>query len=234
MVVRLRILLARGAARFPISLARGAARFPISLARGAARFDHALLLGRVLALLVCSGGSGCNREAERQTPDFEDAGDAAAPEDGATLREVRLIDHESWQNYPVELDPLADHQPPAIKCGIAGWFVEAGSLEVDTSHCNYLLIEHPAAVDVPAGSEIEIEIGHFDLLAPEPATAHLALLFDADLQWEHFVDIPGPGNLQRSRFLTTRDLAAGEPIRVHLHNHGQNTWLIGQLVAFLP
>ena len=191
------------------------------------------LLRRVLALLACCGASACDGGANGQTADTEDAGDAAATEDAATLREVRLIDHESWQDYPVELDPLADHQPPTIKCGIAGWFMEGGLLEVDTSHCNYLLIEHPAVVDVPAGSEIEIEIGHFDLLAPEPATAHLALLFDADLQWEQFVDIPGPGNLQRSRFRATRDLAAGEPIRLHLHNHGQNTWLVAQLVAFL-
>ena len=178
--------------------------------------------------------AACTDSADGRGADEPDAATDAAEEDAAPLREVRLIDHSSWHNYPVELDPLPDHQPAMIKCGLSGWFVEAGSLEVDTANCNYLSIEHPAAEAVPAGTEIELELGHFDLLAPEPATAHVALLFESELQWEDFIDIPGPGNLERSRFRATRDLAAGESIRLHLHNHGQNTWLFGQVIAFMP
>jgi hypothetical protein len=189
----------------------------------------------LVALCLSAGVAGC-------PPDDGAAPDAQAPEADAgampdaevALHEARLIDHSAWRNYPAELDPLAAHQPSPIKCNIAGWFVERGALEVDTAECNYVLVEHPAMVDVPAGSEVELELWHFDLIAPDPATAHMALLFDADLQWETFVDIPGPGNLERARFRATRDLAAGEPIRFHLHNHGQNTWMLGDVLTWIP
>jgi hypothetical protein len=186
-----------------------------------------------LALLLSA--AACSSEASG-SPDAQagDAGAEAAQEAAVALQEARLIDHSAWHNYPAELDPLAAHQPAPIKCGLTGWFVERSSLEVDTTECNYVLIEHPALVGVPAGSEVELELWHFDLIAPEPAQAHLALLFDADLQWETFVDIPSLGNLERVRFRTTRELALGEPIRFHLHNHGQNTWMLGDVLTWIP
>jgi hypothetical protein len=183
---------------------------------------------------ACLGAIGCD---ESNAGDSSDAGTDADAADAAQvpLREVLLIDHSAWNNYPVEQDPLPEHQPAApIDCGITGWFVEREAVEVDTNQCNYLLIEHPALVDVPKGSEIELEFWYFDLVAPEPAVAHAALFFDADLQWETHVDIPGLANLQRLRFRTTRALRAGEPIRLHLHNHGQNFWNVGEVFAYVP
>jgi hypothetical protein len=113
-------------------------------------------------------------------------------------------------------------------------FVERGSLEVDTVNCNYLLVEHPAQRPVPRGSNVYLELVHFDLAAPEPATAHVALFFGDDLQWELEIPIPSLAYVYKETFQATRDLAEGEPIRFHLHNHGQNTWLLDSLYAQLP
>jgi hypothetical protein len=150
---------------------------------------------------------------------------------GAALRVVRLTDSESWRAYPAALDPLADHQPAMINCPEVAWFPEGSALDVETAFCNYLLVEQPSKASVPAGSEVELELRYFDLKAPEPASAHVAFLFDRDVQWELTVPIPNDGLEKRWRFRTARDLAAGEPIRLHLHNHGTNTWLFGQVLA---
>lgn len=166
-----------------------------------------------------------------------DAGTDASDASPVLLHEVVLIDHSDWHEYPAEQDPLREHQPSEpIDCGLGGWLVERDldAVEVDTAWCNYALIEHPALVDVPKGSEVELEFWHYDLIAPEPAVAHAALLFDAELQWEVSVDIPGLANLQRFRFKTTRALRTGEPIRLHVHNHGQNTWMLGEVLAYVP
>jgi len=147
---------------------------------------------------------------------------------------VPLIDQTAWRSYPAELDPLPSHQPVSIDCGIVGWFVERGSLEVDTTQCNYLLVEHPAQRDVPQGSDVQLELVHFDLAAPEPATAHVALFFGDDLQWELEIPIPSLAYVYKETFQATRDLQEGEPIRLHLHNHGQNTWLLDSLYVRVP
>jgi len=154
-------------------------------------------------------------------------GDAAA--DASAVDQTLLIDHRSWQRYDAALDPLIADQPAEITCGIAGFFVERGGLEIDSKRCNYVLAEHPALRDVRRGQRLALEFRHFDLEAPEPAQAHVALLFRDQLAWELRIDIPGPANVIQAEFTATTDLAAGEPIRLHLHNHGQNTYTLASL-----
>jgi hypothetical protein len=153
-----------------------------------------------------------------------DAGDLDRADSGPAF--APLIDHTDWHRYEAALDPLNAHQPAEIDCGIAGYFVEAEGLEVDTGRCNYLLIEHAARANVEAGDELHIELRHFDLTAVEPATAHVALLAGDDVQWETTLVIPSAGNVLHATVPATRDIVAGEPIRFHLHNHGQNTYLL--------
>lgn len=169
------------------------------------------------------------RDAAQAEADAEAEADASVP-----LHPVQLIDNESWEHYPPEEDPLRDHQPPEIMCSLAGWFVERDALEVNTGECNYVLAQHPALVDVPEGAMVEAQLYYYDLIAPEPAVAHIAVLFGDDLQWETELDIPRPGNVELIEFNATRALSAGEPIRLHLHNHGQNTWLLVQTSVYLP
>lgn len=147
---------------------------------------------------------------------------------------VLLIDHSHWQRYPVERDPLPDHEPAAINCGPGGYYVELDRLELDSSFCNYALISHPALVELDAQAEITFELSHFDLTASEPARAHLALFFDETLAWETWLDIPSAADATQITFRAPRALGQGAPIRLHFHNHGQNNYALGQVFAKVP
>ena len=176
-----------------------------------------------LALAACDAAPGASVAS--------DAGAEAAAD--VLLNEVSVIDHQGWEVYAPELDPLPGHQPEQIDCSIPGWFIERGFLEINTGACNYALLEHPSLLDVPKGAEVKFDLWHFDLLAAEPATAHVALLFGDTLQWEADIAIPQLGTVRTESFRATRSLAAGEPIRFHLHNHGQNTWTLGEVTALV-
>ncbi len=145
-----------------------------------------------------------------------------------------LVDHSAWAQAPLPDDPWASHQPASIACGIAGWYVEYDVLEIDTARCNYAWIEHPALVAVPVGHTVTTVFSHFDLQAPEPAEAHAAILFGNEVQWETTVAIPQPGDVTALSWQATTALSAGDPIRIHLHNHGQNFWSLDRLIAHVP
>ena len=177
-----------------------------------------------LALIVSV--MGC---AEQVAPEVPRASDNIA--DACALP---LIDHSEWSAYRAADDPLRAHQPDLIRCGPGGYFVEFDRLEVDSQLCNYVLLLHPAQQDVAAGEEVTLELSHFDLTASEPAQAHVALLFDGTLAWETWLDIPGPANVVQAVFRAPRALARGEPLRFHLHNHGQNTYALGRAYSCSP
>lgn len=145
-----------------------------------------------------------------------------------------LVDHRQWTAITDLDDPLADHQPATIECGVAGWYVEYDALEVDTGRCNYPRIEHPALLDVPAGSEITTQLRYYDLVAPEPAEAHVAILIGAQVQWETTVAIPQAANVLELTWRTPSAITAGDPVRFHLHNHGQNHWGLDAIMATVP
>jgi hypothetical protein len=152
----------------------------------------------------------------------------------AALRSVAAIDHLGWERYPAQLDPLPLHQPPQIECLPTGARVEFAAFEVDTTRCNYVLAQHGSLLDAPAGTTFKLGLLHYDLLAEQPAEAHVAILFGDALQWETAIAIPSYGKGIDTSFVANRALSKGEPIRLHLHNHGGNTWLLLSLEALLP
>ncbi|HKU40692.1 MAG TPA: hypothetical protein VJR89_21175 [Polyangiales bacterium] len=148
---------------------------------------------------------------------------------------LTLIDHSQWHEFPAEQDPLSSHQPASVDCGPAGWYIEPALdralLEIDTNFCNYALLEHPALHAIARGDVVRFELRHYDLRAPEPTQAHVAWLFGDRVEWETTVPIPSDAAVQSFEWRARRALAAGAPIRFHLHNHGQNTWLIAELTV---
>lgn len=190
---------------------------------------------------------GCDDEAERgrSTGDAEvtartdqtldasadvalDTMDAADPShaEAATTQYAALIDFANFHRYDAVNDPLKSHQPAEISCQLSATYLEYGVFEIDTTRCNYLLAETPALRTVPIGSEVHVNVLHYDLLASEPAQAHVALLFGDVVQWEKTISIPAPAKELDAVFRTTVPLTAQDPIRLHLHNHGGNTYLL--------
>jgi hypothetical protein len=144
---------------------------------------------------------------------------------------AELVEAAAWTPAARELDVFADHRPAEVECETPmGYAVEAGPygdvLEVDTGWCNYLTVTQPVRDSIRAGEEIEIRIWHFELFAPEPATAHLGVGLGGAPAWTAEVEIPSPSGLILEVFPAPAEVAAGEPIQFHLHNHGLNSWQI--------
>ncbi|MEM7676461.1 MAG: hypothetical protein AAF449_10705 [Myxococcota bacterium] len=126
-------------------------------------------------------------------------------------------------------DPFLSHRPVEVRCPRAGWQIEGESLEVNTGECNYLLVEQPLLQDVPQGATIVVNLWHQVLHAPTAATGHAALAVDGQVLWERSVPIPNSGAVWRDETSASRPLRAGTPIVFHLHNHGANSWNLGEI-----
>lgn len=131
-----------------------------------------------------------------------------------------------------EDDPFSDHRPSEISCNtLTGYYREADALEVSTARCNYLSVAEPAHVGAEIADVIEMEISHFDLAAPEPATAHVALFVREHVLFEQLVEIPGPGQVILVSVALPVRVEVGDRVGIHLHNHGQNTWNFGPVTV---
>jgi hypothetical protein len=203
---------------------------------------------RVMLSLLIAGAVGCDKSSDNghevslldaTVAQRGDGGsgpawfiDAARPAlDASDVPYSSLIDNLDWRRYDAAVDPLKSHQPLEIKCFESATYVEYGAFEVDTTRCNYLLAYTPALREVPAGTVLRFSLLHYDLLAPQPAEAHVALLFGNELQWEQTIPIPAAGDQVETTFRSTVALSFQDPIRLHLHNHGGNTYLLVALEA---
>ena len=83
--------------------------------------------------------------------------------------------------------------------------------------------EEYEAVKLP-GAELTVSFYHFDLLAPAPATAHVAVWAGEHLMFEREIAIPGKADVYEVELVADFSAPAGTPVMLHLHNHGQNTW----------
>jgi hypothetical protein len=158
---------------------------------------------------------------------------ASETETGGGVGEfVSLIDHAQWvQIEATQEDPLAAHRPSAIDCGVAGWYQENEIIEIDTNFCNYLALRQDSLAAITEGAKVRLGFYHFDLVAPEPALAHVAVLVDGALLWEQEIEIPGAAMVYALEFEAPFSAPAGAELVFHLHNHGQNTWALQALSA---
>ena len=187
----------------------------------------ALALAVLLTTPACTAG-GSTTAAATST-------DATAGSTGTTPREpAQLVTADAWVQVEAAADPYADHRPETVECGLGGIFVEEGELDIDTNLCNYAMIEQPGLAEVRTGDTLTLSMRHFDLTAPEPASAHVALLLGEALAWERTLLIPGPAEVISVDIDAPTDLPAGEPVRFHLHNHGQNTWILTGITVTPP
>jgi hypothetical protein len=144
---------------------------------------------------------------------------------------VALVDPMAWAPVPAPDDPLADHRPADVQCPIGAWLFEPQGFEVNTLQCNYGMFGASSQVAVLPGRRVVATLYHYDLLAPEPASAHVALLLGDTLLWEMDIAIPGKADVYAIDVVVDATVPAGTPVYFHLHNHGQNTWVLGAVEA---
>jgi hypothetical protein len=180
-----------------------------------------VLLSPALALACVRPGAEVDETGTSETGDGVEPGS--------------LIDHEKWQLVEADADPLADHRPEQVDCDPASWKLEleSSSLEVDTNFCNYLAVAQPSLLPLEQGQLVRVIFYHFDLVAPEPAVAHVAISIDGQVLWEREIAIPGDVNVFDETFASPITAELGSQVVFHLHNHGPNAYRL-QDVLVMP
>jgi hypothetical protein len=157
-------------------------------------------------------------------------GCATSPADPDTdLSWVPLVLAEGWQPAPAGADPMAHHtDADVIPCGEQDWQVELDGLEIETTRCNYAVLQQPLRADLDQGDELRVRAWWQALVSPEPVEGHLALFVGDALVWEEHVAIPGPAAASDVELASPVSAAAGTTVTFHLHNHGSNTWNLNE------
>ncbi|MEM9462081.1 MAG: hypothetical protein AAGF11_48440 [Myxococcota bacterium] len=173
-------------------------------------------------------------------PGVPDTGTTAASGSGPTAGRdettgprlpASLVDHTAWVPVEVADDPVPNHRPSDVNCGVVGAYVEGTGYEIDTGACNYCARQQPSLVEIRAGDILSIAAFHDTLASIEAGQAHMALLLAGWPVWQEFIPIPAsPGVVDATPFseeiVVNFDIPAGTPVVLHLHNHGYNTWTL--------
>lgn len=142
---------------------------------------------------------------------------------------ARDLPADAWRPLAPDMDPLANHRPEEAQCPDWARAPEGNILEVNTGGCRYAALSQPAGGDFPPSSTLELVLQHLSLVAPEPATAHVALAVGGHTVWESHIPIPHREQLLQARVELPDGTAVDTPVVFHLHNHGQNSWRLVRL-----
>jgi hypothetical protein len=176
-------------------------------------------------ILACALAGGCGDSGQPST-----GGETSGPVPEIEGTMVDLVMPGLWVQQAADDDPLRDHRPDTVSCPLGvGWLVEPAGLEVNTGACTYASFTQPTLREIVPGAQISLELYHFDLLALEPATAHVAVLLGEHVLFEREIAIPGKAAVYSEEWVADFELPAGSPAVFHLHNHGQNAWTLASL-----
>ena len=162
-----------------------------------------------------------------QSPPKDIASSSANPQEDTAVLFKEIIDIQNWKSANLQQDPLPSHQPDTIDCSSTAFRTENAQLEIRTEFCNYAYIEFPALQSLSAGQPVELLLLHSGLWAPEEAEAHVAWFIGSELFWEAHLPIPSSSDFFYYEASLPIAIQKGDPIRIHLHNHGANDWKIG-------
>ena len=158
------------------------------------------------------------------------AGCGPPPRDGR----IATIDHAQWREVTAAEDPFED-RPLEVDCSIVGFGTEEltgeTTFSVDTRLCRYLTARQPLLTELRDGERLDLRFWHFELAAPEPTDAHLAVRIGEHVQWETTLSIPRPAGLVNESLAITEHVPAGEAVYFHVHNHGINSYNFVELTT---
>lgn len=154
-------------------------------------------------------------------------GDGA--DDGESATGGALVDASEWKPVDEAEDPfIADKAEDAV-CDSLGYQTEdyegEQALFVDTEACDYLSVEQPALRSVAEGDTLHLRLYHFELTAPDPGEAHLAVAFGQHTVWEKTVDIPADAKLIDTTWQADEAVEVGDSVLFHVNNHGDNNYV---------
>jgi len=137
---------------------------------------------------------------------------------------IPLVDNELWYEVEGDVAPIGLERPEDALCPLGSWYPEEGSLEVDTGLCSWLTVSQPAQTGLSCGDELAIIAWHTALSSAEPGDGYAALFVGDKLLWEERVSIPSEAQIYDDSWGAEFTVEPGEPIYLHVHNHGANVW----------
>ena len=180
-----------------------------------------------LSVLVTSSFSVCCR-ANLDQHKHEDSGHAT---DHHSV--VDLVAHDGWKQRPAEDDPFPSHRLASHTCDPDGILPEDGVLEVNTNDCGYAVLGQPILADVRPGDWVELLMYHSALASVDsPAEGHFSLWLGETEFWGRTVAIPAAAEIYLVPIQVDWSLEAGTEARIHLHNHGGNSWRVAYIKRF--
>jgi len=140
---------------------------------------------------------------------------------------------EGWAITPADTDPFED-RPAEVRCLEWGVRLEGASLEVNTGECAYATLVQVVPEALPVGSVLTATVAHFDLVAPERATAHVAIGLGDVVLWSRDLPVPSAAGVYPIEVPLTEPVPAGTRVYFHVHNHGSNSWFLTTIDARFP
>lgn len=142
--------------------------------------------------------------------------------------DVPLFDHALWQALPPSADVFPANENQKL-CPAGTWAMEDDAIEIKTGACNFLTLTQPLSMKIPAGTQLRFVMWHSNLSASGPAMGHAGLALQRKIQWQETIAIPSYAKDYEAIITLQEPLAAGDPIDVHIDNHGSNAWTIYSL-----
>jgi hypothetical protein len=157
----------------------------------------------------------------------DDAGSAPTDGDAGAQAGRNLLAVEAFVSPEPGVDRDADER--GAGCALGAPRVEDGTLEFETNDCVFFWAGVPLVSPVNAGERLTLVTTHGTLAARSPAEAHLRIDLDDEVIIDRTVPIPSPDAIVVDTITPARAHAAGSRLRVHLHNHGANSWRVVSL-----
>ncbi|TNF28224.1 MAG: hypothetical protein EP329_18255 [Deltaproteobacteria bacterium] len=142
---------------------------------------------------------------------------------------VALVDHDRWTVASAEDDPWVASRPAEDLCTDADHYAEdfAGtySYAIQTGpRCGYVTVVQPSLAGACAGQTLYVWLWHFQLTAPDPGEAHVAVRIGDREVWAATLPIPSESGLFAEEIPLPADVPAGTPVYYHVDNHGSNSY----------
>lgn len=181
------------------------------------------VLGALLVLGGCSGSGATGSGGDKDSA-------VVHGDDGGSAPGLRAS-HDAWLRLDSADDPYFEPGMDEVDCSPVGWQAESGFFEIESDSCSWATWEQPLLAELRAGDELGFLFWHLDLWADPPYQATVEISVENAVLWRYTVDVPSSENVLEVVETVPVDVAAGAPVRLHLDNHGVNSWRLGDLAV---
>lgn len=188
----------------------------------------------VLGVALSLGGVACG-DVESVRADSDAAADTSAPDGRSETTVPLVLVGRNWEATALDDDPFAATTARQSNQCSAWWPTDEGALlEFDTNFCAAMTVEDTLGHALPPGTRLVLTTSHAIVLADAPATGYLGLAIDDQVLVLRPVAIPGPAGAYVDEVVLPHAVNADARLRLHVSNHGANTWRFVQLLAQVP